>query len=184
VTTDDTRESIHENSLSFDTDPEINRQISKAASEFSSNPRDIKRFVNLLRFYYNLRKKISEKYPMQETPSMDQLRRWIVLLLKWPQLVRWLYWSPGGLMTYEMRSELHPSPTSIRLIQLEKLGRRCKDQEEWVKKLKFELNIKSDGINNTGTTWINDKNLRQFFEIENQLEGEKPLSSSAGLGLY
>jgi hypothetical protein len=184
-TTDDKGESVRKTSGSFEKDPEIIKQISKAASEFSSNPRDIKRFVNLLRYYYNLRKKIIEKYPKQETPTMDQIRRWIVLLLKWPQLVRWLYWSPGGLMTYEMRPELYPSPTTIRLLQLEKLGRRCKDQREWVEKLKVELNIKDETRGNSGSSWINDKNLRQFFESENQLtENDKPLSSSAGLGLY
>jgi tetratricopeptide (TPR) repeat protein len=183
-TTRDNKESVPGNTQSFDNDPEVSKQISKAASEFSSNPRDIKRFVNLLRYYYNLRNQMIGKYQIQETPTMDQIRRWTILLLKWPQLVRWLYWSPGGLMTYEMRPELHPSPTSIRLLQLEKLGRRCKDQAEWMEKLKFELNIKGDSISNNGSIWINDKNLRQFFESENQLIGEKPLSSSAGLGLY
>jgi hypothetical protein len=174
-TTTDRESSTVETNTSYD-DPELINMISKAAAEFSVNPRDIKRFINLLRYYYLVRKRMIEKYPNQNFPTMDQLRRWILLLLRWPQIVRWLY-------LYEVRrDELEYNSTSIRLLQLEKLARNSKSETDWIEKLKSELNISnvSDGV----SFWVTDKNLRQFFRNETQIGNEKPLSSSAGLGVY
>jgi len=75
-----------------DKDKVSSEQISKAISYFSNNPREIKRFVNALRFQRFLMTNMTNK----GSPSLDQVRRWIILSLKWPQVVRWLYWSANG----------------------------------------------------------------------------------------
>jgi hypothetical protein len=68
-------------------DEEFREQVSKAASYFSRNPRELKRFINLLRF----QRFVMAALKIQDNSfAFDQVRRWIILCLKWPGLVRWL----------------------------------------------------------------------------------------------
>ena len=70
---------------------EVHEQFRQFIQDFSNNPRDIKRFYNVLRFYRFLRETMQEYDPSSERqPSLNQLRRWIILSLNWPGFVRWL----------------------------------------------------------------------------------------------
>ena len=62
--------------------------IDKGAKYFGGNPRELKRFIDSFRFNYYLwwarhRKDLS-------APDLDQVVRWTVLSMKWPETVRWL----------------------------------------------------------------------------------------------
>jgi hypothetical protein len=82
-----------------DTDEEFLKQVSQALADFSFNPREIKRFINALRFQRFLM--TSREKPKSDL-SFDQVRRWTILSLKWPQVERWLYW---GISTFGNNSK-------------------------------------------------------------------------------
>lgn len=69
---------------------EINKQVSSYSSFISSDPRSLKRFANLLRFYSSyqfLRMKQGESYV-----EINVLAKWLSIMLKFPQLIRWIQW--------------------------------------------------------------------------------------------
>jgi hypothetical protein len=77
-----------------DKNPKVRDLISMAVKDFSSNnPREIKRFVNTFRFHYFLR--AARESLGLSIPSLEQFTFWIILSFKWPQLIRWLEWSPA-----------------------------------------------------------------------------------------
>ncbi len=79
--------------LSSELDEETRGAVEDSALDFSMNPREIKRFVNMLRFQTFLLDAMlaSNKPDKRDPPSPQQLRSWIRLSLKWPAVVRWLY---------------------------------------------------------------------------------------------
>jgi KAP family P-loop domain len=164
-----------------DKDEEVRRQISEAAMLFSNNPREIKRFINVLRYLRFLREGILATN-RQKPPELEQLTRWIYLLLKWPGLVRWLYWSPDEI---GKPGQQQSNTTSERLKLLENLDRGCKaDKKYWHEELKLILQLKNDKEADK-VHWITDENLRSFFKDEGDIKDElKRLSAAAGRGVY
>lgn len=155
--------------------------ILKKALGFSNNPREIKRFMNMLRFQSFLldARLASIKLTEQNPPSMEQLLRWITLQLKWPAVVRWLYWGSGSRSP---KSDL----VSDRLRILEMYGgeiTQIPDQnmkhQVWQKKLEDKWLLNRESV-----FWLNDEGLREYFEEESKKPESKRLSASAGRGLY
>ncbi|MDQ6815705.1 MAG: P-loop NTPase fold protein, partial [Bacteroidota bacterium] len=75
---------------SSDQNFEINRQVGEYSTFISSDPRSLKRFANLLRFYSSyqfLRMKKGEKFV-----EMNILAKWLAIMLNFPQLIRWIQW--------------------------------------------------------------------------------------------
>jgi hypothetical protein len=69
-----------------DSQPVVQKMLREAARGFSTNPRDIKRLLNVVRFYYLLsRARVAADQPIPDAKTMG---RWIALTL------RWLQWSP------------------------------------------------------------------------------------------
>lgn len=69
---------------------EIKKQVGLYSSFISSDPRSLKRFANLLRFYCSyqfLRMKKGEKYV-----EVKVLAKWLAIMVKFPQLIRWIQW--------------------------------------------------------------------------------------------
>jgi len=152
--------------------------LSKAASNFSKNPRDVKRFVNLVTYYIYLHSEIKQMSPTSNLPSYEQIRRWIILILKWPSLAQWLYWTRNTL-SYSLPSDFLDS-TADKLRLLESLALESKDQKEWEERLSLELNFSEP----KSIPWIKDNSVREFFRDEkNQPEWLK-ISDGAGLGVY
>jgi hypothetical protein len=150
-------------------------------SEFSKNPRDIKRFMNVLRFQRFLRESViagAERLssPSQPIPSADQLTRWLILSLKWPGVIRWLYWSAGSYKNKDSSSQSIDNPISERLKKLERLSKEYKDDNEWHLKVKTALQLDADTV-----PWANDKGLWDFLTTTHP--GLR-LSSTAGNGLF
>jgi len=164
-----------------DKDEEVRRQIIKAAILFTNNPREIKRFVNVLRYERFLREGILATN-IREPPELDQLTRWIYLLLKWPSLVRWLYWSPDEIGNGGQQQR---NTTCERLKLLEDLDQICQtSKKDWLVELKAILQLKNDKEADK-IHWITDENLRAFFKAEGNIaDQQKRLSASAGRGVY
>lgn len=106
-----------------------------------------------------------------------------ILSLKWPQLVRWSYWSPSG-SRYGMKGSESPSYSNLVRSRLEMLEKCSAESQDWKNRLKEVLQIKIDDDNNNNILWINDEDVREFFKRENTLYKDEPLSAGAGQGLY
>lgn len=164
-----------------DQNEEIRQQILRAVHEFSSsNPREVKRFLNVFRFYYFLRAARISRH--LSVPSLEQLTDWIILSLKWPQVTRWLHSSPacerGKLLTNitVLESQIH-----LRLKLLEDIGEKCYNdsKKEWTTKLESV-----DGLKPYSNMLINDKGLENFFRHQGSMEQLYRLSSAVGTGFF
>jgi hypothetical protein len=176
----------------LDNDSESRTMILKAVREFSTNPRDIKRFINLTKFYRVLREVTIQIHPSRPVPNLDQIGRWTILSLRWPSLVRWLYWSPGGNIIYEMidkndtEDKRDMNPTRIRLRRLENMALQSENnQERWEKYVESLTHMKYKSAGNMNSLF--DENLRYFFTLEYKKFKECPqdrISNGAGRGIY
>jgi hypothetical protein len=91
-------------------------------------------------------------------------------LLKWPQVVRWLYWS----------SDLASIKDRLKLLEDNAL--KYENHEDWIDFLKKDLKLRpGDEVN---VQWIYDENLWSFFKKEANLNENERLSSNSGCGLY
>jgi hypothetical protein len=135
-----------------DGDKEFRHGIMKAIPEFSENPRDIKRFINLLRFHRYLNESMGNIAKQDSSieyreASSQQLRDWIVLYLKWPEVIRWLYWNADANATRE------------RLECLEEIVKtNSRDLTQCAKVAEMKLNLSSKD-----SPWISDTKLWEFL---------------------
>jgi hypothetical protein len=150
-----------------DQETAIRTLILATAKEYSTNPRDLKRFVNLFRFYYFLR--AAREGRKEQVPSIEQMCRWIMLSLRWPEVVRWL-----------RHPSRQKSVTCSSLAALENLGAASKDIMSWQKGAESELGIKP-----SDASWLSDENLLRFFQKEaSSYQARERLSACTGMGLW
>ena len=97
-------------------------------------------FFNIFRFQYFL--KWAREEDGKFSPSLEQLCRWIVLSMKWPEVERWLRYSYGRQEGWT-QEEKKISTSTYRLQQLEDIGARSKNIDEWLfetrENLKFTI---------------------------------------------
>ena len=73
-----------------DDNPEIRENLVQYGRFLGGNPRTMKRFANLYRFYRLAQ--WSRELQGLDSASPSALGRWLVVMLRWPQLVRWIQW--------------------------------------------------------------------------------------------
>ena len=149
--------------------PEIKGIIFKSAEDFYSNPREMKRFLNVLRFHYFLRVgRINFGLPV---PSLEQLRLWIIFKMKWPQVAMWIQKDSGEqkLKELEKSSKKSFDEWKNRLLELTQLSSNNKNEE-------------SDLNESQTISWIEDVNLKKFFKDKSK--GSEKLSAASGTGLF
>jgi hypothetical protein len=154
-----------------DDNPKIRELILVAAKDFSSNnPRELKRFMNIFRFQYFIwatRKSLG--FPVS---SLEQITSWIILSLKWPEVVRWLQWGPSWV-EYG-KSRIIPKHMRDRLKMLEDLGHKCNKEN-----LDWQTVVKSiPELDPEKHSWITDEGLGDFFKNQGNLSVERRLSAS------
>ncbi|MEN8132828.1 MAG: P-loop NTPase fold protein [Pseudomonadota bacterium] len=155
-----------------DSQPVVQKMLREAARGFSTNPRDIKRLLNVVRFNYLLsRARVAADQPI---PDAETMGRWIALTLRWPAFVRWLQWSPQHVPGADGQA-LAGGVVRQRLETLEHLSREQTNLESWQQKIYEELRLKKGDVQ-----WDRDPGLRQFLADDKA----KPLSAGAGLGFY
>ncbi|MBI3272138.1 MAG: hypothetical protein HYZ53_24300 [Planctomycetes bacterium] len=71
-----------------DDDPVIQALALRAANTLQGNPREVKRFVNMLRFQITIW--LARRSQGEPIPSLEQLGRWTLLNLIRPDFARWL----------------------------------------------------------------------------------------------
>lgn len=159
---------MDENIRAFsDEEKTIRVLLSTSAAEFSTNPRDIKRFVNVFRFYYFLR--AAREARSDPVPSLKQLSRWILFSLKWPEAVRYL-----------SRSQLSAAAVSHPQFEaLENSAKNCESQDEWLERAAEALGMKAEA-----NSWLSNQEMMRFFRSEAELPQRERLSASYGKGLW
>jgi hypothetical protein len=171
---------LDEDTKNFYDDPAILEKIKDAKGYFSDTPRELKRFINTFRFNYFIwcAHKVQGKYK----PALEeQLVRWTVLSMHWPDVVRWLR-RKGSKQLLEQTITLssgnvipsHPS----RLKLLELISGNSQNLQEWQKNAISILRL------DPNTPWLNNEELFQFFKQEyGKADGER-LSDGEGIGLW
>jgi hypothetical protein len=150
-----------------DEEKKIRDLLTASAADFSTNPRDIKRFINVFRFYYFLR--AAREARKDSVPSLNQLSRWILFSLKWPEAVRYL-----------SRIQLAPNALSHpQFVALEKAGKESQSLEDWKKSAALAL-----GMNADDNPWLSSQEMMRFFKSESGFAEAERLSASCGKGLW
>lgn len=184
---------IDERARSFRSDSDkIQSLLLGAKEDFSNNPRELKRLVNVYRFYYNLR--LARQSRNQAVPTELQLRNWLKLSLAWPEVVRWLRrsyseWESGLDSKSETRTAI-----GYRLTKLENLAvaqvKDCEDAgsstmemrnptiRDWAVALRAEFGLPEN------VPWMNDERLFAFLRTTASGDAEQRLSSGSGQGFW
>jgi len=152
--------------------------IRKIAQYSVGNPREMKRMVNLARFYLTLRTARSLKDPSWRPPDADQYARWIAVTLRWPDMLRWLQW---GADEARWPPEEVGTPLIVRRLRaLERHAATSATPDAWRSTLKKEMSLPTDCESN----WSRDAKLFEFFLAEaDNPEGER-LSDAAEQGFW
>ena len=184
---------LDERARAFHSDSsKIQSLLLEAREDFSNNPRELKRLVNVYRFYYNLC--LARQSRDLSVPTEAQLRNWLKLSLAWPEVVRWLRRSYS-----EWESHLDSGPgtkTAIgyRLARLELLAvtpvdsdstndtqpkeKRDPTIQDWASALRAEFRRPE------GVPWMEDERLFNFVRNMALGDGEQRLSEGSGRGFW
>ncbi len=168
---------------------EIEALLQQAHMEFSNNPRELKRLVNVYRFYMNLR--LAREARGQSVPTTEQMRNWVMLMLAWPEVFRWLRrshteWEIGA-------REAGAADTGRLLKELEELavtpiekpagtnGQKKKSDptmEDWTSGLESRSGLTRE------TPWFVDERLFHFFQRVATAGPRASLAAGAGRGFW
>jgi hypothetical protein len=141
-----------------DRDPSVARLIQSVASLVGGNPRQIKRYINVFRFYvtlrYNLWVDSGAEGIWLELPSPEALAKFIVLITQWPQGADFL-----RIVRETTDLDKNARSTSLLLLLEEKSrslkGEGVKADTEWLKFLESEALLIGD--------WVGKRSFREFL---------------------
>jgi hypothetical protein len=145
-----------------DSDPEVIQALANQLGYLSDNPRTIKRAANLYRFHrFAAFARQASALPL-DVATPEQIGRWIVVIIRWPQFVRWLQaQSQDGLSSGR--------DPARRVLDL---AAKANTSEAFGKALG------EDGID---ASWSADRELWEFLRAEVQPELSLDLAGSRGL---
>lgn len=151
-----------------ESDQRVRQAIEPLLPYFGRNPRDLKRFLNALRLHAYL------SSPMERANagrlSLDQVVAWTLLVVKWPDVVRWI-------RRGDMHKSVHRDNTDHRIVQLETAATAA-TLTEWKRTL-----VKTSGLPN-GTPWLHDRDLYGFLQSIVAKDTSERLSAGIGKGLW
>jgi hypothetical protein len=157
---------VYEQTLS-ERDPVMARFAEKVAQLVDGNPRQIKRYVNVFRFYSTLRHslRLEGVIPSQDLPSDEVLAKFVALSIRWPHAVDCLRAKVEGVEGRKVS----------RMELLETQSKKLSDNPatgdiEWVK---F---VGKDGLDLPA--WAQERAFREFWS------GEESLCTKNGHGLW
>ncbi len=170
---------------------DIEELLEQATEDFSNNPRELKRLVNVYRFYANLR--LAREARGLPVPAIDQLRNWVKLSLAWPEVVRWVRRSRTE---WETHADKTKGDTGVgqRLKTLEDLAkepvRTTVNSEgstetfdpgmaDWIEGLS-----RLTGLQPADAPWLEEERLLRFFRDIATGPDSARLSAGAGKGFW
>jgi hypothetical protein len=141
------------------------------------SPREIKRLANLSRLYLAFREARREKDQAWQSPSVGEYARWIMIALRWPDMMRWLQW--GADEATWSSDDLKDGLVSRRLKALEDQADTAKTVEIWRAAINSKLNMAvPEG------SWVSDQKLLDFFKAEANLPPHDRLSKVIVRGFW
>jgi len=154
---------------------EISNQVAKYSAYLNSDPRSLKRFANLLRFYNSYQ--ILRMKKGQEYVPINYLGKYLALMTKFPQLIRWIQWdteSKNGLSTSpDLKAQLIDEAISELLthsLQEERFqywhDEKFKLDGENNKKVKIKIIIEMQ----KDMPWLKSQSLVNILLSENSLD--------------
>lgn len=152
---------------------DVGKIIRLVASDTAGNPREVKRMVNLARFYLSLRNARREADPSWRSPNLEEYARWIALTLRWPDMVRWLQW--GADEATWSSDAVNLDLVVRRLRRLEATADYAKSPKDWSVLLGLNLHL-SDAER---IDWTHDPKLFEFFKRESSFGQDDRLSTAA-----
>lgn len=172
------------NIAEFDDDrDDVRETVAQGLQYFAGNPREIKRFLNAFRLHVFLwGDKVTSEGPTKL--SLQDIMRWTVFMMKWPDTMRWirrapriLHEVPGGDQQAPLLQENdRRAHIANRLKQLEDLSASASSLEAWAGALR------GAGIPDA-TRWLKDEELFRFL-TEPLAKPGRPLSEGVGEGLW
>jgi len=156
---------------------DVHDVMSGIIKQFHCSPREIKRILNFVRFVLLLRVgRIAQGSPV---PTLALYQRWIILCIRWPEMVRWLQWGSGPMPGPAHEHGLE-SLTAHRLWELERASFAPGNEiQKWAQAAATEL-----GLPVAEVSWLTDPDLHRFFVNEIQQPQDKRLSHGASIGFY
>lgn len=152
--------------------------IREAAKFTSGNPREIKRLANIARLYLGLRNSARLRDPNWLSPSPGQYARWIVLTLKWPDMMRWLQWGADEGSWHQ--SEKSTDLLLRRVLLLEYIASEAQTIQRWTENLVDHLSASGD----ESSGWVRDSDLYGFFKANAKLAPAERLSAAVARGFW
>lgn len=120
-----------------DDNPTLQKYLDRYEPFLGVSPRAIKRFANLFRFYSL--SQLSRQSQGLPACSPAALARWLVIMLRWPQAVRWIQWegdaklSAGtGALSKAEALETQLVKTASHAAWLKYLAKLDPDHAEWM----------------------------------------------------
>lgn len=131
-----------------DDDVEVINLIEHFSAYLTTSPRMVKRFVNLYRFHRFIQFTGQNKEMLNTDATA--IGKWIIIMIKWPQLVRAIQWDAEK----DFQNEALPSQ---RAANFEKDIADCLSYESWLTMIERKYK---------GNAWLMDKGLYDFLKIK------------------
>lgn len=140
---------------------DIVQEVINYATYLDGSPRGLKRFANLLRFYHTqqqMRKYFPTSSASGSTATTKSLAKWLVINLRWPQMVRWVQWEYEELLLHSAEPEVKAKHIDGLITTL---GNELKNGDDPYKKW-LELLAKNDTKDQKKCAhlkWLHDRDL-------------------------
>jgi KAP family P-loop domain len=145
-----------------DDDPEVVQALADQIRHLSDNPRTIKRAVNLYRFHrFAAFARQASALPL-DVATPQQIGRWVVVIVRWPQFVRWL-------QAEREETDLPARDPAARVMALASAAPSA---------LALRKAFEADEIEGS---WIDDVELLDFLREETDSDLDIALASPCGL---
>ncbi len=148
-----------------DNSPALQKYLDRYEPFLGVSPRGIKRFANLYRFYSL--SQLSRQSQGLPACSPSALARWLVIMLRWPQVVRWIQW--------EGEAKLNMGTSALSKAEaLEDQLVKTKTHAAWLNHLKK--------LDPNYADWMSD---RQFYEfLKTPARSDERLSFAVQTGVW
>ncbi|MDQ2920359.1 MAG: KAP family NTPase [Acidobacteriota bacterium] len=148
-----------------DDSPVLQKYLERYEPFLGVSPRGIKRFANLYRFYSL--SQLSRQSQGLPACSPSALARWLVIMLRWPQVVRWIQW--------EGEAKLSVGTSALNKAEaLEKQLLKTTTHGAWLKYL--------EKLDPNHAEWMSDK---QFYEfLKTPARSDEKLSFAVQTGVW
>ncbi len=145
---------------------EIAAEVIRYAVYLDGSPRGLKRFANLLRFYHTqqqMRTYFSTSSLSGETATTSSLAKWLVINLRWPQMVRWVQWEYEEQLIHSADPEIKAKHIDQMIVGIPVGLTADEAYGKWVLAM---------GKNGEHLKWLKDRDLF-FLLYENNVEDSR-----------